>query len=333
MTARSSFPQTDFGSQQRLEQATATGTAPSPPPRPPRPAGLGPRCARRRKGQSRCAQGAEGRGRASASRARRRARDGRTQSLVTRVLAPFDRTIGNKAAEVGELVQPGARLMALVPLNASYVDANFKETQLAMVKPGQEVCTRSTPRLQVIEGVVSSISTASGGQFSLLPPDNATGNFTRSSSVRSARHLPEGGAERGFALAGALGRRNRAYPRSRAAEPTGSGRLGSKPSPLVAAAWHHGRPSGAGASLTTEVGRPSRRLQRQIARRGGSPGLSSWWTGVDGDPGHPDRFGFAIGDPAGFVASSARSLPSRPALWSRKWSSIAALPGFRRGWS
>ena len=98
----------------------------------------------------------------------------------TRVLAPFDGTVGNKAAEVGELVQPGTRLMALVPLNASYVDANFKETQLASVKPGQTVdVSIDALDSKVVEGVVSSISPASGAQFSLLPPDNATGNFTK----------------------------------------------------------------------------------------------------------------------------------------------------------
>jgi membrane fusion protein (multidrug efflux system) len=98
----------------------------------------------------------------------------------TRVLAPFDGTVGNKAAEVGELVQPGTRLMALVPLNASYVDANFKETQLANVKPGQKVdVSIDALDSKIVEGVVSSISPASGAQFSLLPPDNATGNFTK----------------------------------------------------------------------------------------------------------------------------------------------------------
>lgn len=98
----------------------------------------------------------------------------------TRVLAPFDGTVGNKAAQVGNLVQPGTRLMALVPLDASYVDANFKETQLANVKPGQKVDV-SVDALdgKVVEGVVSSVSPASGAQFSLLPPDNATGNFTK----------------------------------------------------------------------------------------------------------------------------------------------------------
>ena len=98
----------------------------------------------------------------------------------TRVLAPFDGTVGNKAAEVGNFVMPGTRLMALVPLDASYVDANFKETQLADIKPGQKVDVAiDALGGKVIQGVVSSISPASGSEFSLLPPDNATGNFTK----------------------------------------------------------------------------------------------------------------------------------------------------------
>jgi membrane fusion protein, multidrug efflux system len=98
----------------------------------------------------------------------------------TRVLAPFDGTVGNKAAQVGNFVQAGTRLMALVPLDASYVDANFKETQLAGIKPGQKVDVAiDALDGKVVEGVVSSISPASGAQFSLLPPDNATGNFTK----------------------------------------------------------------------------------------------------------------------------------------------------------
>src|SRR6202167_5064671 len=95
----------------------------------------------------------------------------------TRVLAPFDGIVGNKAAQVGNLVQPGTRLMALVPLAASYVDANFKETQLGDIKPGQ----KASVAVDALAGggVLSSISPASGAQFSLLPPDNATGNFTK----------------------------------------------------------------------------------------------------------------------------------------------------------
>ena len=98
----------------------------------------------------------------------------------TRVVAPFDGTIGNVAAHVGDFVQPGTRMMALVPVNASYVDANFKETQLGDIKPGQKVDVAiDALDGRVIQGVVSSISPASGAQFSLLPPDNATGNFTK----------------------------------------------------------------------------------------------------------------------------------------------------------
>ncbi|HEY1781755.1 MAG TPA: HlyD family secretion protein [Roseiarcus sp.] len=98
----------------------------------------------------------------------------------TRVVAPFDGVVGNKAGEVGNLVQPGTRLMALVPLDAAYVDANFKETQLADIKPGQKVDVAiDALDGRVVEGVVQSISPASGSEFSLLPPDNATGNFTK----------------------------------------------------------------------------------------------------------------------------------------------------------
>jgi membrane fusion protein, multidrug efflux system len=98
----------------------------------------------------------------------------------TRVVAPFDGTIGNVAAHVGDFVQPGTRMMALVPVNASYVDANFKETQLGDIKPGQKVDVAiDALDGKMVEGVVSSISPASGAQFSLLPPDNATGNFTK----------------------------------------------------------------------------------------------------------------------------------------------------------
>ncbi len=98
----------------------------------------------------------------------------------TVIRAPFDGVVGNGAAQPGEYVQPGQRLLALVPLNAVYVDANFKETQLADLKPGQSVTVTvdAYPDLAV-EGTVASIAPASGSEFSLLPPDNATGNFTK----------------------------------------------------------------------------------------------------------------------------------------------------------
>jgi membrane fusion protein (multidrug efflux system) len=98
----------------------------------------------------------------------------------TQIRAPFDGVIGNKAVELGQYTQPGVRLLALVALDSAYVDANFKETQLGSIHPGQKVDVAVDAwGGRVIQGVVTSISPASGAQFSLLPPDNATGNFTK----------------------------------------------------------------------------------------------------------------------------------------------------------
>ena len=98
----------------------------------------------------------------------------------TQIRAPFDGVVGNRAIEVGDYVQTGTRLISLVPLDEVYIDANFKETQLAGVKPGQHVsiAVDALPGAG-IEGTVESIAPASGSVFSLLPPDNATGNFTK----------------------------------------------------------------------------------------------------------------------------------------------------------
>lgn len=98
----------------------------------------------------------------------------------TVIRAPFDGVIGNRAVQVGDYVQPTQRLASLVPLDAIYIDANFKETQLARVQPGQPVniSVDAFPEHD-LEGKVASIAPASGSVFSLLPPDNATGNFTK----------------------------------------------------------------------------------------------------------------------------------------------------------
>lgn len=94
--------------------------------------------------------------------------------------APYDGTIGNLSVQTGDLVSSGKRLASLVPLDALYIDANYKETQLGHILPGAKV------RVHVdafdddtIEGTVESIAPASGAVFSLLPPENATGNFTK----------------------------------------------------------------------------------------------------------------------------------------------------------
>lgn len=94
--------------------------------------------------------------------------------------APFDGVIGNKSVQVGDYVTPGKRLAALVPLDKVYVDANLKETQLAGVKVGDTAEVRvDALDGHAIRGTVESLAPASGSQFSLLPPENATGNFTK----------------------------------------------------------------------------------------------------------------------------------------------------------
>jgi membrane fusion protein, multidrug efflux system len=96
------------------------------------------------------------------------------------ITAPEDGTVGARSLRVGQYVQAGTQLMAIVPLHAVYVVANYKETQLTDVRPGQPVDVEvDTFPGQVVHGVVDSIAPASGQEFSLLPPDNATGNFTK----------------------------------------------------------------------------------------------------------------------------------------------------------
>jgi membrane fusion protein, multidrug efflux system len=98
----------------------------------------------------------------------------------TEIRAPFNGVVGNKVAEIGMLVQPGTRLMALVPLDAAYVDANFKETQLDHIKPGMKATVHADAFPgRIFTGTVASFAPATGSQFSLLPPENATGNFTK----------------------------------------------------------------------------------------------------------------------------------------------------------
>ncbi|MDQ0390220.1 HlyD family secretion protein [Labrys monachus] len=99
---------------------------------------------------------------------------------ATVVRAPTDGIVGNRAAQPGQYVSPGSRLMALVPLASIYVAANFKETQLGPLAPGQKVeISVDAIDGKTFEGVVGKFSPASGSMFSLLPPENATGNFTK----------------------------------------------------------------------------------------------------------------------------------------------------------
>ncbi len=98
----------------------------------------------------------------------------------TTITAAMDGTVGARTLRVGQYVAAGTQLMAVVPVDAAYLVANFKETQLVGVHPGQpvKVAVDGQPGL-TFAGHVDSISPASGLEFALLPPDNATGNFTK----------------------------------------------------------------------------------------------------------------------------------------------------------
>ena len=102
------------------------------------------------------------------------------QLSYTRITAPTTGVVSKKTAEVGQLVQPGQPLMAVVPLQDVWVVANLKETETADVTPGDpaEVTVDAYPGRH-FRGTVESLSPATGAKFSLLPPDNATGNFTK----------------------------------------------------------------------------------------------------------------------------------------------------------
>jgi membrane fusion protein (multidrug efflux system) len=96
------------------------------------------------------------------------------------ITAPITGTVGDRTVRVGQYVQAGTQLMTLVPLSRTYVVANYKETQLTNVRPGQpvKISVDSFPGA-IVHGHVQSIAPASGQEFALLPPDNATGNFTK----------------------------------------------------------------------------------------------------------------------------------------------------------
>ena len=98
----------------------------------------------------------------------------------TSVRAPVDGTFSNRLVSTGDFIVVGQRLGNVVPLNDVFIDANFKETQLKRIRPGQPV-TVSVDAYghRKFAAVVDSISPAAGSVFTLLPPDNATGNFTK----------------------------------------------------------------------------------------------------------------------------------------------------------
>lgn len=118
------------------------------------------------------------RAQADAARAELEAADLTVES--TRLRASKAGRVGDLTVRVGQFVQPGQRLMTIVPVDAIYVTANFKETQVGLIRPGQPVMLEidALPDVE-IKGRVDSISPGTGAEFSILPPENATGNFTK----------------------------------------------------------------------------------------------------------------------------------------------------------
>jgi membrane fusion protein (multidrug efflux system) len=97
----------------------------------------------------------------------------------TKIAAPMAGVIGKKSVEPGQRVQPGESLLAVVPLDDIWVTANFKEDQLRRMQPGQPVDIHVDALDRTFKGYVDGLGSASGERFSLLPPENATGNYVK----------------------------------------------------------------------------------------------------------------------------------------------------------
>jgi membrane fusion protein, multidrug efflux system len=96
-----------------------------------------------------------------------------------RIVSPLDGVVGQRTIQVGDYVVPGAPLMSVVPLEEVYIDANYREVELRNVKPGQRARIHIDTYDIDLDGVVDSIAPASGATFAAIPPENATGNFTK----------------------------------------------------------------------------------------------------------------------------------------------------------
>ncbi len=122
----------------------------------------------------------------------------------TSVRAPVDGTFSNRLVNVGDFIQAGQRLGNVVPLDDVFIDANYKETQLKRIRKGQPVTIKvDAYGFRKFTGTVDSISPAAGSVFTLLPPDNATGNFTKIVQRLPVRiRVPRGVAKQGLLRAG-----------------------------------------------------------------------------------------------------------------------------------
>jgi membrane fusion protein (multidrug efflux system) len=101
------------------------------------------------------------------------------QLSYTNIVAPVEGVVTNKTVQIGQIVQPAEQMFTLIPLHQTWVTANFKETQLADIRPGQHAEISVDMYDKTITGHVDSIAGATGARLSLLPPENATGNFVK----------------------------------------------------------------------------------------------------------------------------------------------------------
>jgi membrane fusion protein (multidrug efflux system) len=97
----------------------------------------------------------------------------------TQIIAPVSGIVGRKSVEEGQRVQPGQQLLTIIPLDDIWITANFKETQLIKMKPGQPVIIHADASGRDYKGHIDAVGGATGSRFSLLPPENATGNYVK----------------------------------------------------------------------------------------------------------------------------------------------------------
>src|SRR5260221_1081865 len=169
-----SLSQTEAGTRQKLEQATAAYAR----------AGADVRASRAfiaaQKHQLEVLSGTKKQRAADLEGAKATLSAAKLKLGYTKIVAPFNGVTGERQVQAGDYVNIGTNLINVVPLPNVYVIANYKETQLTRVKPGQPVdLTVDSFAHEKLRGRVERISPASGSQFALLPPDNATGNFTK----------------------------------------------------------------------------------------------------------------------------------------------------------
>ena len=114
-----------------------------------------------------------------AARARAQLTTAQLNLDYTKIIAPMSGIIGRKTVEAGQRVQPGQQLLTIIPVDDIWITANFKETQLQKMKPGESVIFRADASGRDYRGHIDSLGGATGSRFSLLPPENASGNYVK----------------------------------------------------------------------------------------------------------------------------------------------------------